>query len=99
LATGFLAGAFSRLGKPDHAESLMSELTKRKSEQHVSPACFGIYEATIGRPDNMFEFLNSAWSERDPYLTRIESEPYFDPYRSDTRFIALLGKMNLIRRD
>jgi eukaryotic-like serine/threonine-protein kinase len=99
LATGFLAGAFLRLGKHDHAESLMSELTKRKSEQYVSPACFGIYEATIGRPDNMFEFLNSAWSERDPYLTRIESEPYFDPYRSDTRFIALLGKMNLIRRD
>jgi serine/threonine protein kinase len=99
LATGFLGAAFSRLGKPDHAESLMKELAKRKSEQHVSPACFSIYEAAIGRPDKMFEFLNAAWSERDPYLTRIEAEPYFDPYRSDPRFVALLGKMNLIRRD
>ena len=99
LATGFLGAAFSRLGKPDHAESLMKELAKRKSEQHVSPACFGIYEAAIGRPNKMFEFLNAAWSERDPYLTRIEAEPYFDPYRSDPRFVALLGKMNLTRRD
>jgi serine/threonine protein kinase/Tfp pilus assembly protein PilF len=99
LATGFLAAAFSRLGKPDHAESLIKELANRKPEQHVSPACLGIYEAANGRPDKMFEFLDAAWSERDPYLTRIESEPYFDPYRSDPRFVALLGKMNLIRRD
>ena len=98
LATGFLAAAFSRLGKPDHAESAMKELANGKPERHVSPACFGIYEAAIGRPDKMFEFLDAAWSERDPYLTRIEAEPYFDPYRSDPRFVALLGKMNLIRK-
>jgi serine/threonine protein kinase/Tfp pilus assembly protein PilF len=99
LATGFLAAAFYRLGKPDHAESLIKELVNRNPKQHVSPACLGIYEAAVGKPDKMFEFLDAAWSERDPYLTRIEAEPYFDPYRSDPRFVALLGKLNLIRRD
>jgi serine/threonine-protein kinase len=96
LATGFLAAALSRLGEPDHAESLIKGLANRKPKQHVSPACLGIYEAAIGRPDKMFEFLDDAWSERDPYLTRVAAEPYFDPYRSDPRFVALLGKMNLV---
>jgi hypothetical protein len=44
----------------------------------------------------MFEFLEAAWVERDPYLTRIDAEPYFEPYRSNPRFRALLAKMNLV---
>jgi serine/threonine-protein kinase len=98
LAAGFLAAAYSRTGMSDQAEKVMDDLTKRDSHQHVSPACRGIYEAAAGRPERMFEFLEAAWAERDPYLTRIDAEPYFDPYRSDPRFRALLAKMNLAGR-
>jgi tetratricopeptide (TPR) repeat protein len=94
LAAGFLAAAYSKTGMPDQAEKVINDLTHRDS-QHVSPACFGVYEAAMGRPDRMFEFLEAAWVERDPYLTRIDAEPYFDPYRTDPRFRALLTKMNL----
>jgi hypothetical protein len=34
----------------------------------------------------MFEFLKAALSERDPYLTRMDAEPYFDPFRPDPRY-------------
>jgi hypothetical protein len=34
----------------------------------------------------MFEFLQSALAERDPYLTRMDAEPYFEPFRSDQRY-------------
>jgi serine/threonine-protein kinase len=98
LAAGFLAAAYARIGEADHGEDLMKGLAKRRSERYVSPACFGIYEAAVQRPDRMFEFLEAAWAERDPYLTRIDAEPYFGPYRSDARFRALLGKMNLVGR-
>ena len=43
----------------------------------------------------MFEFLQAALAERDPYLTRMDAEPYFDPFRSDPRYRDLLDRMNL----
>ena len=43
----------------------------------------------------MFEFLEAALADRDPYLTRMDAEPYFDPYRSHPRYRDLLDRMNL----
>jgi serine/threonine protein kinase/Tfp pilus assembly protein PilF len=95
LATGFLAASYARSGNPGHAEKLMKEVMERRSKHYVSPACFGVYHAALGQADRMFEFLQAALAERDPYLTRIDAEPYFDPFRSDPRFRALLQRMNL----
>ena len=60
----------------------MEELRKRSSIHFVSPASFAIYEAALGQADKMFEFLEAALAERDPYLTRMDAEPYFEPFRS-----------------
>ena len=43
----------------------------------------------------MFESLEAAWKECDPYLTRMDAEPCFEPYRSDPRYRSLLSRMNL----
>jgi hypothetical protein len=32
--------------------------------------------------DQMLELLHAARAERDPYLTRMDAEPYFEPYRN-----------------
>jgi tetratricopeptide (TPR) repeat protein len=95
MATGFLAASYVRSGNPVHAEKLMDEVRERSSKQHVTPACFGIYHAATGQADRMFEFLQAALAERDPYLTRMDAEPYFDAFRSDARYRALLAQMNL----
>jgi serine/threonine-protein kinase len=95
LATGFLAASYARSGSPGHAGKLMEELMERSSKHYVSPACFGIYHAALGQADRMFEFLQAALAERDPYLTRMDAEPYFDPFRSDPRYRDLLHRMNV----
>ncbi len=95
LATAFLAASYARSGTQDHAEKLMEELTQRSFQHYVSPFCSAVYDAALGQADRMFEFLQAALAERDPYLTRIDSEPYFDPFRSDPRYRDLLGEMNL----
>ncbi len=95
LATGLLAASYARSGNPGHAEKLMEEVIERSSKHYVSPACFGIYHAALGQADRMFEFLQAALAERDPYLTRMDAEPYFDPFRSDPRYRDLLDRMNL----
>ena len=51
--------------------------------------------AALGKADGMFEFLQTARSERDPYLTRTDAEPYFGPFRSYPRYRDILNRMNL----
>jgi serine/threonine protein kinase/tetratricopeptide (TPR) repeat protein len=96
LATGFLAASYARSGKPGHAEKLMEEVRQRSSAHYVSPVCFGVYQAATRQADSMFESLQAAFAERDPYLTRIDAEPYFEPFRFDPRYRDLLERMSLI---
>ncbi len=95
LAAGFLAAAYLRAGMKERAEKLMDRVRERGSRQFVSPTCFGVYYAALGEPEKMFEYLDAAFALRDPYLTRMDAEPYFEPYRSDPRYRELLRKMNL----
>jgi hypothetical protein len=73
----------------------MDKVRESSSTRYVTPACFAIYHAAVGHGDKMFEFLEAALGERDPYLTRMDAEPYFDPFRADPRYRRLLERMNL----
>jgi serine/threonine-protein kinase len=95
LATGFLAASYARAGEPERAQKLIDEVTAKSSEHYVSAACFGVYHAALGHADQMFEYLETALAERDPYLTRIDAEPCFEPFRTDPRYRLLLARMNL----
>jgi serine/threonine protein kinase/Tfp pilus assembly protein PilF len=95
MAAGFLAAALVRAGEKDRAESLMAEITVKSKKQFVPPACFAIYHAALGNTVEMFEDLEAAFAQRDPYLTRMDSEPCFDGYHSDARYRSLLKRMNL----
>jgi eukaryotic-like serine/threonine-protein kinase len=95
LATAFLAASYVRSGELGHAEQLMEALRRRSPEQYVSPFSFGVYSAALGQADRMFEHLQAALAEHDPYLTRINAEPYFDPFRFEPRYRDLMRMMNL----
>jgi hypothetical protein len=73
----------------DQVEKLIDEVNKRRLTDFVSPACFAVYCAAVGKTTEMFEFLEAALAERDPYLTRMDSEPHFSSYRADQRYSAL----------
>jgi len=95
LATGYLAALYGRAGNTEHAENLMAELAERRQRSYVSSAAFAVYYAAMGQADFMFESLNAALAEREPFLTRMDAEPYFWPYRSDPRYQDLLRSMRL----
>jgi tetratricopeptide (TPR) repeat protein len=95
LSAGFLAAAYTRAGRQDQADELMRNVAERNSRQFISPSCFAVYHAALGQANKMFGFLESAWTERDPYLTRMHAEPYFEPFRSDERYRSLLERMKL----
>jgi serine/threonine protein kinase/Tfp pilus assembly protein PilF len=94
-SAGFLAAAYFRAGMCERAEKLMAEVLEKSKKQFVSPVCFAIYHAAAGDTEKTFEFLEAAFAERDPYLTRISAEPYFDSYHGDPRYHQLMKKMKL----
>ena len=48
-----------------------------------------------GETDKAFEFLDKAYSIKNPYLTTIKIDPLLKNITSDPRYTALLKKMNL----
>jgi serine/threonine protein kinase/Tfp pilus assembly protein PilF len=95
LGAGFLAAAYVRAGRLEKADELIQKIAGRTSSSYVSPCCFAIYYAALGQSDRMFGFIESALADRDPYLTRLDAEPCFEPFRSDPRYRDLLARMNL----
>jgi serine/threonine protein kinase/Tfp pilus assembly protein PilF len=95
LASGFLAAAYARSGDVGRAEKVIEEMRERSSRQYVSSTGFAVYHAALGQAEKVFEFLQAAFDDRDPYLTRIDAEPYFEPFRSDPRYRELMERLNL----
>ncbi len=95
LANGFLAASYARAGEQQRAEQLIEQMQQKSSLQYVSPTCFAVYYAALGHKEKVFEYMQAAFADRDPYLTRISAEPYFDPFRSDPRYRELMSRMNL----
>jgi len=46
-------------------------------------------------PEQMFAWLERAWSNRDPGLRRLLYDPFLKPYRGDPRFAAFCRKVGL----
>jgi serine/threonine-protein kinase len=46
-------------------------------------------------PDKMFEWLERAYTLRDPRMLNLRSQEFFGPYNSDPRYIALCEKVGL----
>ena len=87
-----LAAAYYLAG--DHERS--QEWARKLSESHGHTVGAASYYAAAGEVDGMFEALDGAYRQRDLFLLYIiQNLPFFDPYRTDPRFRALLQRMNL----
>lgn len=60
----------------------------------MPPVAFAMAYFGLG-DDRAFEWSDKAIAVRDPGLTQLASLPIFDHNRGDSRFQALLTKMNL----
>jgi serine/threonine-protein kinase len=87
----FLATAYRRAG--DHERS--EELARKLAASHGRCYLAAIYYAATGEVHAMFDALEGSYQQRERTLIEIKNERFFDPYRSDPRFQALLKKMNL----
>jgi eukaryotic-like serine/threonine-protein kinase len=87
----WLAAAYHRSGDREHPQELARDL----AGSHGRTSGAAAYYAATGETDAMFAAFDGAYQERDPLLASAPNDPFFDSYRADLRFQALLAKMNL----
>lgn len=75
-------------GNPDAKfESVLRALVRL--EVRVSPYSMAVVSAGIGDREQALEWLTKACEERSSGLSRLKSEPRFNPMHSDPRFVEL----------
>ncbi len=82
----------ARFGKHKRAKELLSLLLERSKTEHISPFWIGIIYLGFNDLDQMFEWFDKAYQQRDGNLLYLFAPP-FDKMRSEPRFIDLRRKM------
>lgn len=73
-------------------------LAQRKAKNgYVAPSGIAELYADLGDKDRAFEWLNTAYQERDFLLSNIRTDFPFDSLRSDPRYAELVRKIGLPR--
>jgi len=86
---------YARQGRKEEALAIVKSLEPQSSKCYFSPTLIaGLYGA-LGELDPAFEFLETAYEERDGFLVTVGADPTFSPLRADPRWHQLLRKINL----
>ncbi len=92
---GWLGFSLALSGNNAEARSLLERLHGIANQRYVSPTCFAFIHLGLEEIDETFHWMERAIDDRDPIMIPIKTYPFLDPLRADTRFTALLRKMNL----
>jgi hypothetical protein len=91
-----IALAQHALGRREASDAAMAQLIER----HGNTAAYQIAEACTwrGERDRVFEWLERAYTQRDPGLAMTSSDPFFRPVHDDPRWLPFLKKMGFPSR-
>jgi serine/threonine-protein kinase len=93
LAT--LGNAYGLAGRTEEARRLLDELRNRASKEYVSAYYLALVYAGLGMRDRVFEHLDKAIEERQPYLALLNIEPPFHGLRADPQFQSLVRRIGI----
>jgi serine/threonine protein kinase/tetratricopeptide (TPR) repeat protein len=77
------------------ARKILQQLTERSQQTYVQPTWVGVIHIGLGEKDQAFDWLQKAYEDRSAWLVYLRVDPFFDPVRSDPRFIDLTRRVGL----
>ena len=90
-----LATAYARAGRRAEAIRLINELKQRRRTGYVPAGAFVFPFLALGDREQTFVWLDRAFEEKSNLLQYLKVHPFFDPIRSDPRFIDLVRRVGL----
>jgi len=88
-----LAYTYAVSGEPAQARRLLDELKDMSTRQYVSPKQIALIYAGLGQKNEMFEWLEKAYENRDISLSFIKVDQSWNEYRADPRFADLMRRI------
>jgi pentatricopeptide repeat protein len=92
---GVLIRAYAHAGRRDDALRLLAELKERHKGGYVPAAAFVNAYLGLGDKEQAFIWLEKGYQEKSNILQWVKTHPYFDPIRSDPRFVDLVHRVGL----
>jgi TolB-like protein/Flp pilus assembly protein TadD len=94
-ATGVLIRAYAHGGRRSDALRLLAELKRRRAAGYIPAGAFVNAYLGLGENDQAFIWLEQAYREQSNILQFLKTHPYFDPIRTDPRFVDLVRRVGL----
>ncbi len=94
-ALGFLGAAYAAAGREGEARRLLAELLDPTRRAYIPAIAVAHVCLGLGEVDQGFQWLDRAIDERDPRTLWLKPSQLYESYRSDSRYLALLRKMDL----
>jgi TolB-like protein/DNA-binding winged helix-turn-helix (wHTH) protein/Flp pilus assembly protein TadD len=92
---GVLVRAYAHAGRRREALRLVDELKRRQQTSYVAAAPFVNAYLGLGDNEQALAWLERAYEEQSNMLQLIKVHPYFDPLRSEPRFVDLVHRVGL----
>ncbi len=86
---GILVRAYARGGRREDALRLLAAMKKRREAGYFPAGAFVNAYLGLGDKEQAFVWLQQAFKEKSNILQFVKTHPFFDPIRSDPRFVEL----------
>jgi len=95
VAVACLGEAYAAAGCYDEAQGILDLLTGELAKQrYVTPYFVARIYAALGKGDEAFRWLETAYAEHGDWLILLKVDPCFNGLHSESRFQNLLHRMN-----
>src|SRR5258708_28554576 len=85
----------ARSGNREQARKVIEQLNRLPVQTHVAPCWPAMVYVGLGENNTALDLLEKAYQERSGCVAFLKAEDFWDPLRSDPRFIELLKKVGL----
>jgi tetratricopeptide (TPR) repeat protein len=90
-----LGHAYGASGDRAAALKITEQLSQRPPGNYVSPYDMAAVFAGLGDSDKAFAYLDQAYRDRDSRMPFLAVDSWFEPLRSDRRFVELCHRLGL----
>lgn len=91
----FAAHALAAAGRRADATQVLAELQERSRRSYVPPYYFAVIFAGLGDDAQTLHWLEEGYRVRDARMVFLAVDPYWQRFRSNPNFQALIRRMNL----
>jgi len=99
ISKSALGHALAISGNKTETLKILQELENSSDQQYVSPYCMATIYAGLGKPDEVFKWLNKAVDKKSVWMIHLHfsADPRFKEFKTDKRYQELLKRIKMVK--